>query len=618
MNSARKVSMWVVDPTGRAGANVAGTLADPWSFAYAASGAGGRIRPGDTVSLRAGSYRSEPGITISISGAAGRPVTWSAAPGVELDGAIPEFVDTPGTAWEPVEVSTGHNLYRSTSVYPTYFMYGGFIEIDCQWLPLATHDHKHGCDWIGSDHHTWRFPEPFYMGPGICHVPDDNNPAQGRLYIRLDNSTPEAQCHRNVAQIADADPRHHALRISRGDHFGLTVKGSHHVFEDFTDIHNYYGGFWLGTAVSHLTFRRVGGRVTYFGARLGSVSDLLIEDPSFDGCMDPERWWVSFVDVKGGDVPADHVRKCGLDYGTAHDVEVSGGYFHDFFDSALSEGAHDVEVHGVEFRSWDDAWQMYGSLHHIDLHHNTYLGAGPSRDKTGTGAANPAPGTLWIHDNIIDSTRYRIFYYRFGRPEDPTGIGWREPIPFSGHGAPATGNRTIPWKLYHNTIVTGINGLPTLSYVGLGQFGTRTALVEAPHEVYNNIILVRNGRPLGRDTWVDTGAEIYDGNVYWGWSSYRSPSGYRSIWRYLHLSAGDVNGETSSIADVDTLRDLARQDSRVYYPPGWESAGLSVDPKLSAYYKPFNPIIASGAVDLTESGWPGTSVYKAWRGAVQP
>jgi hypothetical protein len=182
---------------------------------------------------------------------------------------------------------------------------------------------------------------------------------------------------------------------------------------------------------------------------------------------------------------------------------------------------------------------------------------------------------------------------------------------------PTAGKRTIPWKLYQNTIVTGINGIPSATgYVGLGQFGAPTALVEASHEVYNNIIVVRDGRPLGL-TWVNTGAEIYDGNVYWGWSSHRFPSGYRSIWRYMDRSAGQFNGEKNSLTDVAQLRELASQDSRAYYPPGWESAGLSVDPKLSAYYKPFNPIIATGAINLTATGWPGTEQHKPWRGAVQ-
>jgi len=619
---------WVVAPAGAEGASVDGTLTDPWSFAYAATGADGRIRPGDTVWLRAGTYRSVEGFTIRFNGAPGFPVTWRATPGehFELDGAIPEFVDEHSTAWEPVSVGPGHNLYRSTSDHPLSFLYGGFIEIDGQWLPLV--DHKNDgadlLDWITSDEHKWRDPpdplrphphtsNPYYVGPGICHDPN----AIGPLYVRLDNSTPEAQCHRDVAQIADPDPRNHALRISFADRYGLTIEGSHHVFEDFT-IHNYYGAFAPGD-VEDLTFRRVGGRVVFFGARLGRARNLLIEAPSFDGCMDPEKWWISWIDVKGGDLAAKHVRKCGFDYGTAHHIEVKGGFFHDFFDSALSEGAHHVEVHGVEFRTWDDAWQMFGSLYQIDLHHNTYLGAGPSRDHSFTDLANPAPGTLWIHDNIIDSTRYRIFYYRFGRlDKDPNGIGWREPIPFSMHG---DARRTIPWKLYHNTIVAGIDpsAPPASDYIGVGQFGVPCAVTEAPHEVFNNIILVRDGRPLGRDTWACGGAEIYDGNVYCGWSN-PSSSTYTSIWRFLHRFSGIVDGENplGSIGDLGKLRLLTREDSQLYYPPGWEARGLFADPQLSIGYRPLNPAVASGAVDLTATGWPGTSVYKPWRGAVPP
>jgi hypothetical protein len=626
-----RVTTWVVSSDGAEGADIAGTMNQPWSLAYAGKGADGRIQPGDTVWLRGGTYRAQEGFTISFDGALCQPVKWKAAPNESftLDGAIPEFVDTPGTAWEPVSLGPSHNLYRSTSVYPRSVQYSGFIEINGQWLPLATHkdsklvkgsdtEHEFTLDWINSDEHEWQYPEPYYLGPGVCN----DRRTDARLYVRLDNSTPKAQCYRNVAQIEDPDPRHHSLRISRMDTYGLTVRGSHHVFEDFKDVHNYYGIFIIDGERSNLVFRRVGGRITTIGARLGRARGVLIEDPSFDGCMDPEKWWVSWEDIKGGSQAADHVRKCGINYGIAHDIEVTGGYFHDFFDSAISDAAHDVDVHGVEFRSWDDAWQMTGSVYRIDMHHNVFLGAGPSKDQSGTRTANCAPGTIWIHDNIIDTSQYRIFWYRFGRPDDPfPGIGWREPIPLSRHGVVSAHRYTIPWKLYQNTIVAGIDeSSPFAShFVGVDLFGDDQAIIDAPHEVYNNIILVRDGRPLGRDTWVNTGGEIYDGNVYWGWSN-PSPSHYTSLWVMLHRSEDVILGESpkGSIGDVDKLRNLALEDSRTYYEPGWEAAGLSVDPQLDAAYKPLNAAVASGAVNLTATGWPGTSVYRPWRGAVKP
>jgi hypothetical protein len=464
------------------------------------------------------------------------------------------------------------------------------------------------------------------MGPGIAY-----NATDRRIYVRLENSSEEAQCGRAIARLGNIDPRAVPLWIAASDKAGLFIRGSHHVFENFRAINNYDTAIWVDGAWSELDFRNVGGRPMSFGARLGHASGVRITNPGFDGCMLPERWWVAYSDIKGivklpsesfGQPavelsPARHVRKCGIDFGDAHGVTVTGGYFHDFFDGALSEAAHDLEVENCEFSSWDDAWQMYGSLHRVDVHHNVFLGAGPSRDGSATDKPNPDPGTVWIHDNIIDSTRYRLFWYRFGSSEDPKGSGWREPIPFSAHNVPSVpSRRTIPWKLYHNTVVTGITGFPVHSYVGVGQFGTREAMVEASHEVYNNIFVVNNARGLGQEAWAYTGAEIYDGNVYWGWHT-PTPDD-RSIWRFLHLSAASTTSTAATrIGEVGRLRDLARDASRTYYPPGWEAAGLSEDPKLDAAYRPTNLKLASGAVDLTAKRWPGTP-HGRYRGAVPP
>jgi hypothetical protein len=613
-NPLTQPAVWVVDVAGSAGATVDGTHAHPWSLDYAATGADKRIRPGDVVLLRAGVYGPTSGITIHFSGAPGMPVKWLAEPGAVLDGAISVFVDHPDRAWIPTDLKLNHNVYRSTVDYPSVFMYGGFIQVGGQWLPLAPHL---DLNWLTSDTHKWRTNGPFYLGPGVTYNKQDKC-----IYVRLDNSSPDAQPHRDVAQIADPDPRHHALRISAGGQFGLTIAGSYHTFQNLT-INNYYGAVQTEGPVTDLEFDGIAGRVTYFGARLGRSSRVSIIAPAFDGCMDPEKWWVAYDDIKGmledKTIPADHVRKCGLDYGNAQHVEVAEGYFHDFFDGALSEAAHDVEVHHCDFRTWDDAWQMNGTLYNIDQHHNMYLGAGPSRWGASTNLPNPHPDTLWIHDNIVDTTRYRVFWFRGGSPDDPHGVGWWEAIPLSAHDVPGAGRRTIPWKLYRNTIVTGIKDLPVHSYVGAGQFGTPEATVGGRHEAYNNIFVVTNGRALGQDTWVASEAEIYDGNVYWGWLA-ESIANPTTIWRFMRRPEGDVNAQFPGqrIGDVARLRSLALIDSQVYYAPGWEAAGLSVDPQLSDYRPPSDSLVASGAVDLTATGWPGTSTYTPWRGAVPP
>ena len=40
------------------------------------------------------------------------------------------------------------------------------------------------------------------------------------------------------------------------------------------------------------------------------------------------------------------------------------------------------------------------------------------------------------------------------------------------------------------------------------------------------------------------------------------------------------------------------------------------DVMLNERYVPMNPAVQTGAVDLTATGWPGTSVYKARPGAL--
>lgn len=66
-----------------------GTIASPWSFVYAAAGAGGSIQPGDTVWLRGGTY-NDPAASyvnnakmwdVTVDGTAGNPITFRGYPG---------------------------------------------------------------------------------------------------------------------------------------------------------------------------------------------------------------------------------------------------------------------------------------------------------------------------------------------------------------------------------------------------------------------------------------------------------------------------------------------------------------------------------------------------------
>jgi hypothetical protein len=148
--------------------------------------------------------------------------------------------------------------------------------------------------------------------------------------------------------------------------------------------------------------------------------------------MDPTDWWLAWLDFKGGRTVADEVRKAGCNIeGWSSDIEIVDCTFTGLFDGILAAvgPTHDVEVHGCTFSTWDDAWQMYSDLYNINFHDNTCLGAGPSHDAAGD-TDNVAPGTVYIHHNIIDATALSILWGRSG--SEPTGNAYDFGEPIGG------------------------------------------------------------------------------------------------------------------------------------------------------------------------------------------
>jgi hypothetical protein len=547
-----------------------------------------------------------------------------------LDGSIPEFTGIGNSAWVPDgTLSPDHNVYRSIQCYPITESYGGFIEIGGDLYSLAPHKIH---TYLLSDTHMWDAPNPRYLGPGVAQdktedCPDDPG-KNGHLFIRLDNSTAEAQLNRRVPKIDDPDPRHHPIYIGSKTSFGMKITGSHLVIEDLAQINHFGSCFLMNTpGQTDVSIRNCGGRPIYFGARCGSIDDLSFDSCKFYAHMPSDTWWVSYADIKvtkdkegntsAGEPAANQVRKVGLDLGIATNVEVANCLFEEFFDGILAKGknpndpidaptAHDIQIHHTIFNHiWDDTWQMTGSLYNIDFHHNFCYGAGPSIDNP---QANLHPGTVYIHHNVIDTTTRLVFRGRYGSP----GMGMDESSPLPSHISSMA--YTWPRKLYYNTIVTGRTcGGPDVGW-GCPKGDTKQEI----HEVYNNIFLVVDGRPGGRDFNASSGHEIYDGNVYWCYFTYLKH--VLSPWRRLQMSSTDdpVSFPFSTVYELKKSK--AFETSQNYYPPGWESSGLSEDPKLDRDYKPQNPSCQTGAVDLSAKGWPGTAIdhKEVWRGAINP
>ena len=76
-----------------------GSTARPWKTVAAAVK---RLKPGDTLYLRGGTFYEQ--VTLTASGAQGKPITLCSYPGelAILDGGFRQFADDPANAWEPV------------------------------------------------------------------------------------------------------------------------------------------------------------------------------------------------------------------------------------------------------------------------------------------------------------------------------------------------------------------------------------------------------------------------------------------------------------------------------------------------------------------------------------
>jgi hypothetical protein len=471
---------------------------------------------------------------------------------------------------------------------------------------------------------------PRYIGPGLAY-----NVADKRIYIRLDNPSAASQRGRAVATIANPDPRTHDLRIAPITSIGVRVIGSHIVVDGLQVDHFGHGLSTVSASpVTNVTFRNLDVTPGYFGARLGEfASTIRIELSRFHARMPAEKLTAASNDIKGGDEAITNTRKVGIDLNAAHHVEIFGNELDEFYDGILSAGrptahAHHVTVRNNVFRqTWDDGWQLFYRNHNVEIGHNRFLGAGPSRDGSGSDASiHPNQGTVYVHHNIFAPHERQIWWYRGGATL-PAGVkfnGMVDAVPLSSHTTPT--RFSFPWKLYYNTFVVRE---PKDNAVGIGAIGHLGNLAPsydgAPHEVYNNIFVDDHGFTPNPTTWrtlVGTKSrEMYDGNVYSGWSTSTRP-----LYRFVRLASGT---EIENIYTVEELRSNRPilDETKLYpipsFPPlrynGWEYRGFTA-PTVSfdACFRATCTKCSTGAVSLVGSGWPGTHVYEPWRGALAP
>lgn len=347
-----------------------GTMLKPWkTLTHAVS----KLRPGQTLVLRGGVYH-EP-FQIKARGTAKQPITIRSHPGelAIIDGGIPEFLQSPAQAWEPLK----DGEFRSKRTFPglgektgSTHLLGNFAD---SMIPL--HGYRFITDLRSDNHKFHQLQGPktvqgngLYCGPGVFY-----DPATQRIHVRLAPTVQPSIGEKNNYR-GETDPRKVPLIIAgssaspiemyRASHLILqdvVVRGSRSATINVVDCSNVtldgvtsYGGSSAlrvertsGLRCRNCAFRGIAApwlwrwslKYRSIEARIVSASQW---NPPARGNRDFEFGWCEFTDcVDGvflGNVEGVSIHHCLLDNlsddgffltcRTAYDGTTPGGDFH--------------------------------------------------------------------------------------------------------------------------------------------------------------------------------------------------------------------------------------------------------------------------------------------------
>ncbi|HKB39466.1 MAG TPA: hypothetical protein VKD72_23720, partial [Gemmataceae bacterium] len=512
-----------------------------------------RLKPGDTLSLRGGTYHEHA--TVTLSGTADRPITLRSYPGelAILDGGFREFLESPKTAWEPAP-DGAKGEFRSTKGYPdvgkgrrSVAVLGNFAD---SMVPL--HGYRFLID-FRSDNPYWNLDNKLdtkrgvWCGPGLWF-----NPESQRIHVRLRPAALKAFGEANYR--GETDPRKLPLvvaasvvplRIARAKHVrvqDLVVRGSasHTVEVDgaedvILDNVTVYGG-------APALHARASS-----GLKLTRCALRGLSAPWSSRSSHKYRGNSPYLLIVAGDSP-----QC-------RDFEFAGCEFTDNHDGLIVGTLKGLKFHHNLVENFDDDG-IYLTLKRsappegIHVYQNilsrcltTFAFA-----ESGRGVKNDVGPGVYIYRNLLDLRRGTLDSPPNSAEADAkTSLAnWcRDGRPAGDHGSPVW----EPLFVYHNTILCSAPAFRDYYAAGLGGHtqGTRRCL-------FNNIVVQVRGNPglVFPPAEVDLQA---DGNLLWG------------------IQDGPkLKGDFFAAFRRSKLFEASKKS----YPPGWGTNDRFADPQL--------------------------------------
>jgi hypothetical protein len=544
-----------------------GSIAKPWKTIQHGAR---RLKPGDTLYLRAGIYYET--VYLTRSGTAESPIVIAAYPGElpVVDGGLREFLESPASSWEPVKDGVPDE-YTSAKTYPDaadrrtphQFLPGSW---EPMWgledrRPLALGHFAdsmvplHGYRTVEDLRSTNEYQPKdktsgtVYCGPGLWF-----NRETSRIHVRLAHHKLSGLDDR--AYRGETDPRNLPLVVSVG--FGgdvLRINGVKHVRIEGLVLRGATGSPMIhvygseGIHLDHLTV--YGG----FPALLLNASrNVRVTHSAFRGLAAP---WSGRAHMKyRGTASYQIVLQNGQPVN--EDIEFAYCEFTDDHDFAFFRYAKDLQFHHNFVDNFNDDGLECGAKlrwHTIYIHHNRIgacLGVLQQHeiDKDESPATHDPDSGVYVYRNVFDQ-RAGVYY---GLPREPDSSGaflHHEGHLLSDHGSPV-----YPvMRVYHNTFLRREPVWRNYFLFGLGA----RALRNTERDVFNNLFVQADQVPGAVVLGKEAGTLREGGNLLWG-----------------------VNeGPTNKVDPFAKLRSSPLfKNSQKFYEPGWTTNDIVADPKF--------------------------------------
>lgn len=548
-----------------------GAESRPWkTLSHAAQ----QLKPGDTLSLRGGTYFEHA--AIACRGTRDKPICIRSYPGelAVINGGIREFMEAPQTAWEPCPAGVAGE-FQSQKIYAGLAdsegcnLLGNFAD---SMLPLQ--GYRFLVD-LRDPSMVWDVDgkvdgkEGVYCGPGIFYAVET-----GRIHVRLAHTNIKALHNDNYR--GETDPRKLSLIIA-GLKSGPALTLSECRFVTLQDI------VVCGARTATVEIRdcrdvTCDGVTVYGGSSAINVegtSRLRIYNTACRGIAAP---WTFRGHLKYRAIEARIFSTGGWSpTGRENqDFELAFSEFTDCVDGVFIGNVKNVHFHHNLLDNVSDDGMFLTSATACDgttpggdhyIYQNLLsrclttfaFGVGHGRQKMTTHGRQTGSG-VWVFRNVFDLRR-PVYYQLPEENDDQVNTHGRMA---NDHGSPAW----EPMTIYHNTIVEEV---PMRREYYLSDLGAHTSGCGA-RRLFNNIAVQAEGAVLGRfppivlpaDKTVGQGTPTdlqADGNMHW---SYRQQPDAKSFFDAFRKS-----GEFAT--------------SQKLYAPGWTTHDIVADPLFSKF-----------------------------------